>query len=74
MEVAHTTLSYDTGDKPRACQQADVPEYWVVDVAGRRLLRYLAPEYHCQTFAGSQTLLSPRAYPDVAVNVGALFV
>ena len=73
VEVAHTTLSYDTGDKLRAHQQAGVPEYWVVDVAGRRLLRYLAPEYHCQTFAGGQTPLSPQAYPDVSIDVGALF-
>jgi Uma2 family endonuclease len=73
VEVAHTTLAYDTEDKLRAYRQAGVPEYWVVDVQGRRLLRYLAPEYDCQTFAGSQTPLRPQAYPDVAIDVGALF-
>jgi Uma2 family endonuclease len=35
VEVAHTTLAYDTGDKLRAYQQAGVPEYWVMDVAGQ---------------------------------------
>lgn len=40
---------------------------------GRRLLRYLAPEYHCHTFVGTETPLSPQAYPDVAIDVGALF-
>ncbi len=73
VEVAHTTFAYDTGDKLRAYRQAGVPEYWVVDVAGHRLLRYLAPEYYCQIFSGSQTPLSPQAYPDVAIDVGALF-
>jgi Uma2 family endonuclease len=73
VEVSRTTLSYDVGDKLRAYQQAGVPEYWVVDVQGRHVLRHLAPDYRSQTFAGSGTPLSPQAYPDVSIDVGALF-
>ena len=73
IEVAHTTLDYDTGKKLRAYQAAGVPEYWVVDVKGRHVLRYLLPAYQSETFAGSGTPLRPQAYPDVSIDVGALF-
>jgi Uma2 family endonuclease len=74
VEVSDTTLHRDTHDKLRAYQYAGVPEYWVVDVQGRHVLRYLAPDYQSQTFAGSGTpSLRPQAYPDVSIDVGALF-
>lgn len=83
IEVSDTTLGHDTGDKLRAYQQAGVPEYWVVDVQACRVLRYLAPDYRGETVAGnapegllnapSTPPLSPQAYPDVSVDVGALF-
>jgi hypothetical protein len=60
-----------------------VPEYWVVDVQACRVLRYLAPDYRSETFAGSAPAgllnapsappLSPQAYPVVSIDVGALF-
>jgi Uma2 family endonuclease len=83
VEVAYETLGLDTGAKARAYQQAGVPEYWIIDVQGRRVLRHLAPDYRSQTFAGSAPegllnapsapSLSPQAYPDVSIDVGALF-
>jgi Uma2 family endonuclease len=73
VEIAHTTLGLDTGAKLRAYQRAGVPEYWIVDVQARQVLRYLAPDYRSETFAGSGTPLSPQAYPDVSIDVGALF-
>ncbi|MBW0000234.1 MAG: Uma2 family endonuclease [Verrucomicrobia bacterium] len=50
VEVSDSTLDYDTGDKRRAYQAAGVPEYWVVDVQGRRVLRHLAPDYAPEAF------------------------
>jgi Uma2 family endonuclease len=73
VEVSYGTLGLDTGAKLRAYQAASVPEYWVVDVQGRHVLRHLAPDYRSETFAGSGTPLSPQAYPDVSIDVGALF-
>ena len=72
IEVARTSLDYDAGEKLRAYQAAGVPEYWIVDVPGRRVLRHLAPDYQPQTFAGGDRL-APQAYPDVTIDVGALF-
>lgn len=73
VEIAHTTLHYDTQAKLRAYRQAGVAEYWVIDVKGRHVLRHLAPDYQSRTFAGSSTPLRPQAYPDVAIDAGALF-
>lgn len=64
VEVAHPTADFETGPKRAAYQAAGVPEYWVVDVPGRRVLCHLAPDYQAETFAAG--LLSPQAYPDVA--------
>jgi Uma2 family endonuclease len=71
IEVAHPTIDFETGPKRAAYQQAAIPEYWVVDVEGRRVLRHLLPEYAPEAFAAGS--LSPKAYPDVAVDVDALF-
>jgi Uma2 family endonuclease len=73
VEIAHTTLGLGTGAKLRAYQRAGVPEYWVVDVQARHVLRYLTPEYQGKTFAGRATPLCPQAYPEVSIDVGALF-
>jgi Uma2 family endonuclease len=83
VEVSHTTRHFDTRAKLQAYRQAGVPEYWVVDVQGRQVLSYLAPRYQSRTFAGSAPEgllnapsappLSPQAYPDVTIDVGALF-
>jgi Uma2 family endonuclease len=73
VEVSDTTLHRDTHAKLRAYRQAGVAEYWVVDVAARRVLRHLAPGNEAEAFAGSETPLRPGAYPDLAIDVGALF-
>ena len=72
VEVAHPTIDFEVGPKVRAYQAAGVPEYWVVDVQGRRVLRHLAPGYAPEAFAAGGPPLSPRAYPDVSIDVGAL--
>jgi Uma2 family endonuclease len=70
VEVSDTTLHRDTHKKLRAYRRSEVAEYWVLDVQGRQVLRHLAPGYEAEAFTG---MLSPQAYPDVAIDVGALF-
>ncbi|MBV9998631.1 MAG: Uma2 family endonuclease [Verrucomicrobia bacterium] len=71
VEISCSTLSRDTHEKLQAYQAAGVPEYWVIDVSGRRVLRHLLPGYETQAFSAGP--LSPQAYPDVTIDVGALF-
>jgi Uma2 family endonuclease len=70
VEVSDTTLHHDTHKKLRDYRRAGVAEHWVLDVQGRQVLRHLAPDYRAEAFTGT---LSPQAYPDVTIDVGALF-
>ena len=44
LEVSASSLRHDLGRKLRLYARTGVPEYWVADVAGRRILRFHAPE------------------------------
>jgi Uma2 family endonuclease len=71
VEVSDTTFDRDTGEKLQAYQAAGVPEYWVVDVQGRRLLRHLLPDYRAEAF--TEGALGPQAYTDALIDLGTLF-
>lgn len=44
VEVSATSLDHDLGRKLRLYARTGVPEYWVADVAGRRVWRFHVPE------------------------------
>ena len=44
VEVSDTTLSHDLGRKQRLYARHGIPEYWVADLEGGRMLRMWAPE------------------------------
>ena len=43
IEVSHSTLRYDLEDKARLYATHGIPEYWVVDLVNRRVVRHRAP-------------------------------
>ena len=43
VEVADSSLRHDLGRKLRLYARSGVPEYWVADVNGRRIIRFHAP-------------------------------
>lgn len=43
VEVSDTTLEIDLGRKAALYAQADIPEYWVVDIEGKRIVRHSGP-------------------------------
>lgn len=43
VEVAVTSLKHDLGPKLRLYARSGIPEYWVVDVNGRKVIRFHAP-------------------------------
>jgi Uma2 family endonuclease len=71
VEVAYPTADFETGPRARAYQAAAIPEYWVVDVEGRRVLRHLLPDYRAEAF--TEGALGPQAYPEVLIDLGTLF-
>lgn len=43
IEVSASSLHHDLGRKKRLYARTGVPEYWVVDVRGRKIIRFHAP-------------------------------
>ncbi len=43
LEVSDTTFAFDTGEKASFYAAAGIADYWVVDLAGDRVLVYRAP-------------------------------
>ena len=77
VEVADSSLRFDTGEKLAWYAAAGVPEYWVLDVNGRQLLVYRDPDpagrtYRTQlTFAEAESV-SPLAAPTASLRVADL--
>jgi Uma2 family endonuclease len=73
MEVSQSTLDYDLGAKASLYESAKIPEYWVVNLAHNRLHVFTleGDRYRQKTF--KQGSVSPKALPDVRINLDALF-
>jgi Uma2 family endonuclease len=77
VEVADSSLDFDTKEKRLLYARAAIREYWVVDVNGRRLLVYRDPQsgdYATQQSLGPADAVSPLAAPAAAVRVADLLV
>ena len=75
IEVADSTLRYDRDRKLPLYAAAGIPEAWIVDLRRRRVLVYRAPangRYADQTEAGRDAVLSPLAFPDLALPVAEI--
>ena len=74
VEYANTSLSKDLDQKKRLYAEADISEYWVVNLRDMTVLVFRDPE--AGTYRYEQTLESgvihPLAVPDVAVSIDRL--
>ena len=76
IEVAYSSLRTDTRIKTVLYAAAAVPEYWVVDVAGRRLLVFTDPGvdgYATRTVLGLQDAARPRKLEVGPLHLAELF-
>ncbi len=72
VEVADSSLDFDTNEKRLLYARAGIREYWVVDVTNRRLLVYRDPragDYASQLELGPKDTVSPLAAPSATVSV-----
>ena len=77
VEVADSSLAFDTSEKRLLYARAGIPDYWVVDVNGRRLLVYRDPQagdYATQQVVGPAGAVSPLAVPSAVVRVADLLL
>lgn len=75
IEFSKTSLGKDTEDKRLVYAEAEIPEYWVVNLRENCVLVYREPSegnYRLENkiFSGS---ISPLAFPDVVIGVNDLF-
>src|SRR5205823_9879671 len=72
VEVADSSLDFDTNEKRLLYARAGIRDYWVVDVNARRLLVYRDPQvgdYATQQTLGPTDAVSPLAAPTAVVRV-----
>lgn len=75
VEVSDTSLRLDMLVKTKLYARSNVPEYWVVDLANRRVIVYRKPhqgDYAQIEIAGETGSISPLAKPDASTPVSAL--
>lgn len=77
IEVADSSIDFDTNEKRLIYARAGIRDYWVVDINGRRLLVYRSPQagdYAIQQALGPADTISPLAAPAAAVRVADLLI
>ena len=71
VEVSDSTLAYDRDEKVPSYAAAGVTEVWIVDIEGRRLLRYREPAdgiYGVQESLVASQSLAPTALPALTIS------
>ena len=74
VEVADTTVKYDSEKKLFAYEKARIPEYWIVDIPARTLRVFRPDQQNKYRETGwAEGWITLRAFPDVLVNIDELF-
>jgi Uma2 family endonuclease len=75
IEVADTTLDYDSGVKLRAYEKAGIEEYWIIDVGKKAVNIYRLPPQKRKYTPETHThgVIAPQAFPDVPVALEDIF-
>jgi Uma2 family endonuclease len=71
-EISDTTVGFDRTTKFALYARAGIQEYWILDLAGRRLIVHRQPEAgrYAGVVAYGESAVAPLAAPDKAMNVG----
>lgn len=73
IEVAKSSLKSDRTRKAAAYAKAGIIEYWIADVAGRKMIVHQQPSpdgYQDVQSHGLETQLTPLSFPAITVRVG----
>lgn len=77
VEVADSSLNFDTNEKRLLYARSGIREYWVVDINGRRLLVYRASQsgdFATQQVCGPADTVLPLAAPVAVLRIAELLV
>ena len=77
IEVAETSLRFDRSTKLGLYAETGVPEYWIVDCVAEAVEIYRAPDgdrfRDVVRVTGAAAVVSPLAFPDVALTLTEIF-
>jgi Uma2 family endonuclease len=76
IEISDTSLAFDLAVKAALFDRAAIAEYWVLDVAGRRLIVHRNPQggqYGSVESYSEQEAVAPLAAPDFSFAVQTVF-
>ena len=76
VEVADTSLQSDCGEKAVLYAESGIPEYWVVDIEGRKLIVHREPTsegYRDKMELAGDEVVCPRCDPEARLKVSDLF-
>ncbi len=74
VEVSDSSLAYDRGRKLELYEKFEVPEVWIVDIAGCAVEVYRQPQGRAYSSMERRTggMLAPDLIPGIAIDVAAL--
>ena len=76
IEIADTTLNFDRDQKAPIYAEADIPEYWILDVNTKQVYVFRQPHqgrYQEERILGETATISLLAFPEVTIAVAQLF-
>jgi Uma2 family endonuclease len=75
IEVADSSLDYDLGEKAALYADAEIPEYWVVNLVERELVIHLDPRegsYRARQILEEGSRIAPASWPELDFEVSRL--
>jgi Uma2 family endonuclease len=70
IEISDSSLVFDLGEKLALYKNAEISEYWVVDLNAKQVHCFIAPRYKRRTLSDS---ICPEAWPDIRIDLRELF-
>ena len=77
IEVAHTTLVTDRKEKAPIYARANIADYWILDIVGRRVYIFRNPSnegYQSTTVLNQDAAIEPLAFPELKIPFSELFL
>jgi MEMO1 family protein len=77
IEVAESSIEYDSGTKLSAYARSGIGEVWIIDLAARKTYIHRSPDPTSGAYAESHVapwaaLLSPATFPDIQIGLSRL--
>ena len=76
IEISNRTLTIDLKQKSRLYARNNIPEYWVIDLVGKKLIVHTQPENeeYSQIVEYKTGVIIPQAFPKIAIELDKLLL